>query len=98
MSMLELLLSPNYVTSFLPAYTDSKFPRSEKGTCSRNPKDDEARRRPKELFGDIPTLYLPQDPREAYLRVVQPIISIDFSLERRLGFNAESQPRIKLFY
>ena len=40
--MLERLLSPSYVSSFVPACTDTKFPRSGENSCSRNPKADEA--------------------------------------------------------
>ena len=56
MFMLELLLNHDYVSFFLPACTDSKFPKFGGKRCSRNPKADKHRRGPKKLSTDISVL------------------------------------------
>ena len=56
MSIMELLQNPGFVTFFLPAYIDSKFPRSGKNhLLSQSLKADEAYG-PKELSSDISAL------------------------------------------
>ena len=73
MFMPELLGNPSYMSSFLPACTDSKFPRFEKERC-RNPKADEASRTLKKL-SKISLLCISQKilGRLIYVRV-EPII------------------------
>ena len=72
--MLELLWSPGYTTSFLPACADSNFKDLKKSTCSRDPKADEARGESKELSTNISVLYpLKFLERLIYARV-EPII------------------------
>ena len=59
----------SYVTSFLLAPTQNSQD-LEKSVCSRDPKADEARGRPKELSTDTSTLFPLQDPREALIMPV----------------------------
>ena len=64
-----MLLSPGYVTSFLPVCADSKFPRSgEERLWSRFQNQQSLGGHRAELSTDISALCPLQDPRKAYLR------------------------------
>ena len=67
--MLELfLVLVTCLAFFLPAPTES-FQDLEKSACSRDPKADEARGRPKQLLIDISSLCPLQDKRLIYAQV-----------------------------
>ena len=68
--MLELLCSPAYVTSFLPAGADSNFSKSREERCSCYLKANKLDRKPKNLSTDISALiaFYVQDPKNTCLR------------------------------
>ena len=82
---------------FLPACVDTRNSQDlEKSACSRDPKTDKARGKPKELSTDISAL-VPYNILEnlIYARV-EPIINTLFPKEHA-GFRRGSQPWIKWF-